>query len=255
MTQFPAQPTNPYDAYGQHIEPRRTSGLAVTALVLSLVSIIPCCGPVTAPLAVILGLIGAIILGPRAVRKGRGMALTAMIIGLILTVVYIVGLIWGWNTVMKPVIDGPVEAMTAGYAGDMAAFKAEFHGAGATASDDEARQFIETLRSRYGEFRSLKFDDKDRRQPQFGNPEVEFAYVITFANATMKAQAQRIFSDPRRGGFVNKWGFIKVIDPDHGNVRYPAPSGATTTPPPTTPPTAPPTDTGASDDAASDDGG
>ncbi len=224
MSQFPG---NPYASYGEEPQVKKTSGVAITALVFSILGIIPCCGAITAPIGVLLGLIGVATLGANATKKGRGLAVSAVVVGIILTTVQIVVLVVGYNTFIKPVTEGPKSALASGYSGDTAAFKAHFEGAGAKASDAEAKLFIETLRSRYGEFVSVRFDDSRRQPVQTGQPEVEFPYAFTFKGKVVAANAQYIFADPNGGGFVFKWGYIEVLDPDLGNVRYPASASST----------------------------
>lgn len=214
----------PYgDSYSQI---KKTSGLAVSSLVLSLIGIIPCCGAITAPIGAILGLIGAVVIKPTSAVKGRGLAMAGLLIGLILTAAQIGGGVWIWNTFVVPVMEGPQQALRAGFAGDMTAFKAEFHGGGATAPDAQAQAFIDSLRSRYGEYQSCELDQSQQRQQTFGEPEAVFPYVLSFADKTVRAEALMIFSDKTKGGFIMRWGSITVIDADHGDLTYPTPPPA-----------------------------
>jgi len=224
VTQFPQpgyyDPTSP----SQPTRVRRTSGLAITALVLSLVSIILCCAPITATLAIILGLIGVVILGPNSPKKGRGMALAAVLIGIVLLTVSILGGMWGYRSFIKPIMVGPREALTQGFAGNFSGFKSQFHGAGATAPDVEARAFLDALRSRYGEFQNCRFDDSGgaSARPQPGQPEAPFPYLLDFSNQKdVPATALMIFADQATGQFVMKWGSIHVHDAANGDLKYP----------------------------------
>jgi hypothetical protein len=222
MTQYQDPFAQPY--MDPTMKPKKTSGLAITALVFSLLGIIPCCGAVTAPIGALLGLIGAAILGPNAAKKGRGMSIAAFIIGLILIAAQIAVGRWGYNTMWKPVVDGPAAALTAASSGHVTAFKSHFHGDGASAPDAEAQTFLDELSRRYGAFVRCHLDEAAMKgqQPPFGQPQVTFPYQIEFQNKTVSAEAEMIFSDPARGGFVMKWGFITIFDPDLGDLTYPS---------------------------------
>jgi hypothetical protein len=242
MSQFPPPPPPPPGypySYGQpqYAEPATTSGLAITALVLSLIGIIPCCGPVTAPLGALLGLIAFFTIGSNPQRKGRGMALAALLIGVILIVLYISAFIWGYNKFAKPLESGPGNALQAGFAGNIPAFKAQFFGSAQAASDAEAQAFVDELRSRYGDFRASFQDDAALRAnpPTFQDmmqPVKEHPYRFQFANKTVSATVEYAAQDPQTGEFF--WGIrfarIVVHDPDLGDLIYPAESAATTAP-------------------------
>lgn len=82
---------NPYAPYG-YPPPRPTNGLAITSLVVSLVSLVACAG---APgfIGLILGIIGMRQTKERA-EEGYGMALAGTIIGALCTVGWVVALIF-----------------------------------------------------------------------------------------------------------------------------------------------------------------
>ena len=80
-------------------------------------------------------------------------------------------------------------ALTAGFSGDLAAFKSEFEGAAAKATDAQITEFIEELRGRYGEFVSCRFDAPNTPPPQFAEPRAPFRYVLTFTDNSMEAEA------------------------------------------------------------------
>jgi hypothetical protein len=197
--------------------PRKTSGLAITALVCSLIF---CC-PLTTLLGILLGLIAFAITGPGSARRGRGLAAVAIIIGLVATALQVWGGYAMYEKVWRPVLEGPTDALTAGFAGDAAGFKAGFYGAGAAATDAEATAFIDELRRRYGEFDSCEFSPVQTSDPTPGQPSAPFNYVLHFAGATVDAEAEMIFSDPARGGFIMKFGYLVVSDSDLGDLKYP----------------------------------
>lgn len=254
MTQFP-QPGY-YDPNAAPPAPARTSGLAITALVFSLLGIIPCLGLITAPLGVLLGLIGVVAIGPP--KKGKGMAITALILGLIFTSAQVYGtkkaydFFYGFFALM---MKGPEDALTKGFAGDISGFKAGFHGSGAAAGDAEATAFINELRTRYGNFTASNLDQAPGQQPPQpapGQTNMTLPYVLSFGNGNVKAEVEIILVDQSGQQIVKKIGFIHVIDATKGDMVYPTGAvnvGSTTggenpadatPPPPTTPPSSAP---------------
>lgn len=229
MTQYQDPFGQPY--MDPTAQPRRTSGLAITALVFSLLGIIPCCGAILAPIGAILGVIGAAVLGPKAAKKGRGMSIAAIALGLAFTGGQAMLYLWGRDFFVQPVVQGPGPALSAATTGNIAEFKSRFHGAGASASDSDAKAFVDELTQRYGAYVGCDIDESSNQQPQFGQPQLTFPYVIRFQNKTVNADTQIIFSDPQGGGFVMKLGYITVFDPDNGDLTYPpAARGSTTAP-------------------------
>ena len=219
MTQF----ENPYADAGS--EPPKTSGLAITALVFSLIGIIPCLGLLTAPIGVILGVIAMIAIGSNPARKGMGLAVAALIIGLVLAGGQGAGTYWIYGrgkAAIQAMMSGPSDALQAGFNGDIAGFKAGFYGAGSTASDEEAMAFIGELRTRYGEFVSCAMDESQTTQPTPGQPSLPAPYIVVFENATMNAEAEIIFADQVTGEMPFKPGYVIVFDPELGDLKYPA---------------------------------
>ena len=197
----------------------KTSGLAITSLIFSL---IVCC-PVATIIGPLLGLGALVQIGRNPALKGRGLAFAAIIMGVVFTLAQGWGGYQMWQ-VMKPVLEGPDAALTAGFAGDTAALKAEFHGAGATASDAEVTVFIGELRKRYGAYQSCRHD-RTAAGPTgtYGDPVIPFPYILTFDNGEVHAEAEYVFAE-QGIGWIKKWGSITVFDPDLGDLTYP-PSG------------------------------
>jgi hypothetical protein len=191
------------------VEPQKTSGLAIASLVCSLI----CCVPVTTIPGILMGIAAMISIG--------GIVLGALFtIGQALIYPPAIGYI---RETMQMVYTGPSAALASGFGGDTAAFRDQFYGAGAAATDAEAQAFLEELRDRYGEYMSCNLDETAQpSQPRFGTPMVPFPYVIEFADGQVQAEAEIVFSDPVRGGFINKLGYITVFDTDLGDLTYPA---------------------------------
>lgn len=217
MSQFESH----YDA--PEAEVPRTSKLAVTALIFSLIFFCP----LTTLIGPLLGLVALAKIGSNPNRKGKGLAVAAILIGVVLTAAWVFVGTKGYGYIKQSiavVMAGPRDALDLGTSGDVAGFKASFHGAGATAPDAEARAFLDALESRYGAFQGSRFDEANAPPPQPGQTMVEFPYVLDFANGSVQSRVQIIFADPQSGtpGMINKLGYIVVEDPDAGDLRYPA---------------------------------
>lgn len=225
MSQYPGNVNQPYtEAYA---ESPKTSGLAITALVCSLIF---CC-PLTTILGIILGAIAMVTIGSAPGRKGRGLAITAVLLGVIFTIGQAYFSYKLYDKYARIVTEGPREALELGYAGNIAGFKSQFYGRGATASDAEAQQFINDLRTRYGNFVSSKLDHQAQpAQPKPGQPEIPFPYVLTFQNKPdVNATVIIIMSDQKNILFDPKLMSITVHDSSLGDLEYPPGTGTTGT--------------------------
>ncbi len=229
------QMDNPYqgdmDAGMGGGQPAKKSGVAITALVMSLLALIPCLGMLTAPLGVLLGLIGVVTISPP--RTGKGMAVAAVLIGLVLGGAQFYGGKKAYDffySFYALVVDGPGPALEKAKSGDYAGFRAEFHNVNAT--DDDVRALMDELTDRYGAFLSARLDEQamGNRQPQPGQAEMVAPYIIEFADATVDAEAELLFADQGTGEIIKKLGYMRIIDPDLGDLVFPedAPTGSGT---------------------------
>jgi hypothetical protein len=210
---------------GEGSRPRaaRNSLFAITAPVASAAGLVPLC----LPLCLIGPILGAI--GLVQVRKhgygGKRAAIAGIVIGLVVGAGWAAVGIW-WNAnVRTPMIEGPYVALDAGFRGDIAAFKGQFHGAGATASDAEARAFLDALRGRYGGLQAIEpapgdLPPADPDRVNMRRPVVP--YAIRFTGGIVRADAQFVVF---AGGFppeiVLRWGWIVIRDDRLGDLEYP----------------------------------
>jgi hypothetical protein len=220
MSQF--EP-NPYA--GEPQGEARTSGMAVFSLVASLVGLIPCCPFLGSFIGAICGGVGMATIGGNPARKGKGLAATGLVIGLLGLGAWTAGSIWMGGLVsemMKFVESGPERVLAIGAGGDAVGFKAECWGAAARTTDEEVNAFFDELEARYGEFQSCRFNEAaPPQQPTFGTPLVPFPYVLGFANDSVEADIEIAFSDPAAGGFFQKISRITVHDDERGDLVYP----------------------------------
>lgn len=209
----------------QPVIAQKTSGLAIGALVCSLIL---CC-PLTTVVGFLLGIVAFFQIGSNPALKGRGIAIAAIIMSLVFTISQGLGGYQMYNNYVKPIMDGPNVAFQAAFADDLAGFKAEFHGDAASASDAELQVFIDELRKRYGEYQSCRFDKiaaNQQGQVRLGDPVIICPYVLTFDNGSISIEVEYIISDQVAKKLILKWGSIEVFDSNLGNLSYPAQDSA-----------------------------
>ncbi len=208
---------------------RPTSGLAITALVLSLIF---CCPLATLP-GLILGFVAIATTGPSAPRKGRGLGIAAVILSLIFTAGQVVFGIW-MGQIWAQMMNAPEPVLRAGFDGDWATFRANLYTpAGVTFTDQEAADFIDELRSRYGEFQSARMDQQamQGRQSSPGQPYMDTPYVLDFTSGQVKAEGRFIFADQNTGAFIFRLESITIKDADRGDITFPPEPPSAATPP------------------------
>lgn len=204
---------------------QKTSGLAIASLVCSLI----CCVPITTIPGILLGIGALVSIGGDVAKKGKGLAIVGILLGLVFTSLQAVVYPKLYSVVadfIEVVETGPRDALTAGFVGDLAGFKDAFYGAGANATDAEAQAFIDELRDRYGEFTGSRLDQRGgAAQPAYGQPSAPFPYLLSFDRDTVAAEAEIIFFDEGTGRMVMKPASLTVFDPDLGDLTYPPSEG------------------------------
>lgn len=204
---------------------QKTSGLAISSLVCSLIL---CC-PLTTLIGPLLGLVAIFTIGSNPARKGKGIAIAGIIIGIIATSVWGSSIVWFQNNINKPINEGPIAVMTAGFAGDKQAFRMGLMGDAAIGTDEEIQEFIDGLHDRYGKFISSEMDIIELSS---NPPTIEemmeivkvYPYVLQFENATVKARIEFSTNDPLTGKFLwgTKFGRILILDENLGDISYPS---------------------------------
>jgi len=212
MSQF----QSPFDE--QTAEPRKTSGLAITSLVCSLIFCVPLVTPI---LGVIFGIAGILSVQGNPRRKGMGLAVAGLLIGLIVGFGQIALGYAAYKgfTVFR---DAPVQAMQAGFSGDLNGFKTCFGSAGQAATDAEVQAFIDELRSRYGEFQrsDLDFMAFQGMQPiQPGQTVFTLPWVLVFDSGRVVVQLTFDERDQRDDQII--FSAIQVIDATRGDLFFP----------------------------------
>ena len=222
MSQFqPGMPaTNPYEQ--GYAEPRRTSGLAIASVVCS---VILCC-PLTTVMGVILAVVALATMSGKPHIKGKGLAITGLVLGLVFTTAWVMIGVKGYEAVAK-MKRGPQEAMEAGFSGDLDGLRSEFTGAGAAADDAQVQAFLDELTNRYGAFVGCTIDESSGNSPAptSGDPILFIPFNFEFESAIVAAEVEFVIVDPA-GRFVFKFGSILIMDSEAGDLLYPPPDAA-----------------------------
>ncbi len=200
-----------------YVEPPRTSGLAISSLVCSLIF---CC-PLTTIIGPILGLIAFVTIGSNPNRRGKGLAVSGIILGILMTTLQAWAGFQFYSTLMLPVLEGPKTVLVAGFTNDMSAFRGGLADGGARVTDEEIQEFIDQLRSRYGEFSSAEMDPTQPAPPAFGQPIIVSTYLLHFSDSTVSAEVEMIIVDQQTGQFVMKPGVMTIRDPENGDLSFP----------------------------------
>lgn len=232
MTQYPDPYTHQdLSAAGGMAAPARTSGMAITSFVCA---ILGCCPFIPSLLAVLFGVGGMVAVSRNPMLRGRGFAVTGLILGVLGLAAWGLGTVWAVDKgkeIFAYIQNGPELALKAAVSGDAARFRSEFYGQGAAAGDDEVAAFISAIESRYGAFIGASFNERAAGQqpPPFGNPVIPYPYTLRFANGTQDATIEIAMTDPARGGSITPRLYsITIHDDEQGDLRYPgaASSGA-----------------------------
>ena len=218
MTQMNA----PFDqTYEQPGEAPRTSGLAVWSLICSIVL---CC-PVTTVLGVLLGLAAMFTISGNPAKKGKGLAIAGILLGVIFTAAWGVGGVWVGGFISETsdlMLRKAPEAVVFGVNEDYAGFKAAMYGDAAAASNDEIKAFFEEIESRYGELQACSFDDTTPAPPpQPGSPIISFPYRFDCANETVSGELEFVLVEPGTYNRVMAVSRITVFDSQRGDLVFP----------------------------------
>jgi hypothetical protein len=201
--------------------------------------------PPASLVAPFLGLRALVEIKSHPERRGRGLAVAGIAIGLATTLGWVCFGGWWHLRARVPMIEGPRTALVSGQAGDLAGFRAGFAAEGEAASDDEAAAFLQTLTARYGR---LLGSEQDRGADAAAVPASSapgrrrIHYLLEFESGRVAAETEFVLREAGRGGFVFRFAWIAIRDDRLGDLVYPksAQAIADTTAPDSTPAPEPP---------------
>ncbi len=197
----------------------RTSGWAIAAILCSLALF---CPPLTI-LSPLLAVRALFHIKTSPGRKGRGLAILALVLGGLATLGWGWGA-WWWNgNIRGPMIRGPVEAFRAGWSGDLEGFKSGFFGDGAISSDEEAGRFLSELDARYGHLLVIsqrKQQDADLKGYQMQGYRI--TYLMTFETGPINAEGRFVITSAEQPVLIGQFAWFAVIDEEQGDLVSPA---------------------------------
>lgn len=197
---------------------RKMSGWAIASLLCSTAIF---CPPLTL-IGPLLGVRALVLIGRDPGRRGRALAVSAIVIGVLLTAGWSYGLSWWDHHARQPMLTGPQAALRAGFRGDPDAFRSQFHGPGATAGDAQIAALVSELRRRYGAFIDASIEsDGQVDGSAFDRSGVGLPYILRFESATVPATAVFNVWVQDQPGLVLKFASFVVVDPDRGDLIYP----------------------------------
>lgn len=156
-------------------------------------------------------------------RRGRRLAIVAIVIGVICTPITTTAAFW-WNShVRVPLLDGPAELIAAGQRGDVTAFLAGTAGGGSQAN---ATAFLTELTGRLGILQSTRPSEQPGSEQSSEGDDtaagwwIWVPYDAMFEGAAVTMRARFLLSDPDRG-WVTAFDRFEVDPPDGPPLRWP----------------------------------
>lgn len=200
--------------------PRAKSEVSVLALVAFIASILVCISPI----GVILGMIALVRLVGQPTVRGRGLAIGAIVLGLFFSI----GAGRGLSVLLRSASEleefakhEPGNALAAGFAGDIGRFRGAF--SSEETPEEAAHRFVDALRERYGEFRSMELSGKPARPRTVDEMEravVPGHYRAEFDAGQVDFEVELLLAK-RRGDPTQKLESMRVLDRTRDNLRYP----------------------------------
>ena len=199
-------------------ETSQRSGLATAALISSL---IVCC-----PIATIVGpILGIISLATLKGRPGKGFAWTAIVVGLISTVLWIgAGVFFGQMAFkfIGQVGETTTKTIEAGYEGDYEAFRTGLSQSSMHVTDEEIKSFISELTLRYGKFDSATMNLEEQEQALKPRAdEAPFSVRLIFETTDVNAEVLMHIIKGAGYDFETKIGCFKINDAENGDLIFP----------------------------------
>ena len=161
--------------------------------------------------------------------RGARLAWASMLLGGVVTGLWVGGMVW-WNMHVRSMIHrGPISAMIAGQNGDILEFQELFL---VPATDEEAARFLHELHARYGKLDRGYLAQDIEKSPVDGSKlflglvplEAILEYDLAFENDRMVALHAKynLFNEVDGGSkFTNLFEWIQLIDDGQPTIVYP----------------------------------
>ena len=195
------------------LEQRPMSAAAVASLVFGLLLCIPGAGLI----GTVTGAIGLASTGPTGTKRGRGVAVSGLVISILSLFGWIVtGIlaVQGWNAYVKPlmevVISGPDRTLQAAFKGDATAFDADWM-PGRAPSAAERTAFVSGVTLVLGEFKGAEIQAgaQPPTDSMSGNAEdFELPWTFTFENGACSGVVT--YRQSRRGEMTPGGAYVGI---------------------------------------------
>ncbi len=220
MSQFDADRFDPYDPQGG--APAKTSLLAVSGFVCSLII---CCPVITPLLGLLLGVGGLVsVSSSNGRRKGTGLAAAAITI----SILALVGQVWLVRLAVpfvRPVMltmVGPTIFESSLERGDVNSARWHLHPSfGAKITDQQLRDFAKQVSDRYGSVQQWQPVGQPAFNPTPGGEETfEVTSQLMFANGSRRTTMKLTVSYDAAGRSIEQSGIAGIVihDPDLGDL-------------------------------------
>ncbi len=157
--------------------------------------------------------------------SGKRMARAGIVIGSIATAFWIGAAVWWHINVRTPILAGPIDALTAGFAGDLDGFRAGFCCEAESATDEQAIVFLAELSRRYGKYQGIRLgemsEDAAIAQPDGAGFRKRVPYVLDFDNGAVQAVADFVVVDGNGRTIALNFSRLQIIDDNLGDMAYP----------------------------------
>ncbi len=197
------------------------SGLAITALVFSLII---CC-PITTIIGPILGVIALIRMRGKQHISGKGFAWSAIVVGIIATVLWAIASIFIAKFATEFVEQTKrvsTETIQAGYDGDYDTFRSHLARSSSKVTDVEIKTFIELLNERFGTFDTAFLNMEEQNQEiQSTNQEAPIPIRFIFETKDTTGYIVFEFVPSKNFDYEMQIGCIKIRDSENGDIIFP----------------------------------
>ena len=218
MTMFETQNAGSQQ-WDQFDERPTTHPLAIGSLICSLLA---CC-PLITIFGPLLGLIAIISIGSNPMRRGKGLAVAGILIGLVTTGIWVFGAVALYRAFFVPLQEQPALIFDDAAAGDWAAVRGRMTGPAARASDAETEAFFAAVAAEFGNVQTVVLDERNDFQTvqgPDGSARMSVDYVVTTDTGSATLVVDWLIAEP--GAFVMKPEGLTMMG-DHGTaVEFPA---------------------------------